>query len=194
MFIRWLAEMGKPSMILLGVVAVMVGCAPSPQATPAEGPEDRLLQELDAASSPLATLSPDLIPGAGEVSEPFNATIAPTASSGAVRDHAAPMEKAPGPSSSTMQPPALQKASRQIAAALATEDLATRLGVSAEEIGIVQVYPEEFPASNLGCPQAKGVLADRPAFVTGQGILLSFGEGRYLYHARGRQIVFCGER
>jgi hypothetical protein len=74
------------------------------------------------------------------------------------------------------------------------EDLAGRLGVEAALVSVVQVHSDEFPAGDLGCPSAKGALADRPGFVMEQGIVLSVGGQRCLYHARGGRVVFCGKR
>jgi len=84
------------------------------------------------------------------------------------------------------------RAARAVEAARA--DLARRLNVDPATIAVVRVYADEFPAQDLGCwpPGSKGPEPVQPAFVTGLGIVLAAGEGRYVYHAHGGMVVFCG--
>lgn len=81
------------------------------------------------------------------------------------------------------------------AIAQAQQDLAQRLGLSAEQIALVGATSDEFPAANLGCPQEGGTPpAPMPALVSGWRITLRAGERVYEYRARGSELVFCGAR
>jgi hypothetical protein len=87
----------------------------------------------------------------------------------------------------------------QRAAEAARADLAQRLNVDPANITVVQVYADDFPAQNLGCPAGTplpGVEPGpvQPAFVTGLEIVLAVGEQQYLYRAHGGMVVFCGPR
>jgi len=81
------------------------------------------------------------------------------------------------------------------AVARAVADLARRLEIAPEEIEIVTVFYDAFPAQGLGCPlpdrPVKSTAPDRPALVTGQVIQLRVADEVYVYHARGTQVVFC---
>jgi len=81
------------------------------------------------------------------------------------------------------------------AIARAVADLAQRLKVAPEEIAVSAVFYDTFPAQGLGCPLpdrlSKDTAPDRPAWVTGQVIQLRVADERYVYHARGTQVVFC---
>jgi hypothetical protein len=67
-----------------------------------------------------------------------------------------------------------------------------------DEITVVHVQADEFPASNLGCPgkEARPI----PAIVSGIEISLAAGDReadnglRYVYRARRNQLVYCGSR
>ncbi|MGA9349783.1 MAG: hypothetical protein WBW48_13395 [Anaerolineae bacterium] len=78
------------------------------------------------------------------------------------------------------------------AIASAREDLAKRLGIPVEEVTVVSVVGDEFPASNLGCPCPKCPERPIPAIVTGQRITMAAQGKNYEYHARGNMVVFCG--
>lgn len=75
----------------------------------------------------------------------------------------------------------------------AINDLATRLGVSPDQVEVLSITPDEFPASNLGCGEY-GEQPDRPipALVTGQRIVLEARGRSYVYHTHGPQVVYCG--
>jgi hypothetical protein len=75
----------------------------------------------------------------------------------------------------------------------AQEDLARRLGVSVEEVVVVSVVGDEFPAANLGCPCPECPDLPIPAFVTGQRITLAAQGKNYEYRARRSMVVFCDE-
>ena len=81
------------------------------------------------------------------------------------------------------------------AVARAIVDLARRLEIAPEEIEVITVFYDAFPAHGLGCPlpdrPSKGAAPDRPALVTGQVIQLRVADEVYVYHARGTQVVFC---
>ena len=83
---------------------------------------------------------------------------------------------------------------RSLAIAAAKEDLAQRLGVDTEEIEVVGAYADDFPAGDLGCPPPGKAPDPRPAYVTGMEIVLEVAGDRYVYHARGKKVVFCGKR
>jgi len=72
--------------------------------------------------------------------------------------------------------------------------LAERLGVAAHEITVAQVFTDEFPAQNLGCPRAKAELSEpvRPALVVGQEVILEAENQRYRYRVHAGEVVFCG--
>ncbi len=74
----------------------------------------------------------------------------------------------------------------------AIQELAGRLQVSPESILIVKIYPDEFPASNLGCPLETGEPLPLPAIVSGQTIVLEHEDMHYIYHARASDVIFCG--
>jgi hypothetical protein len=75
----------------------------------------------------------------------------------------------------------------------AIADLSTRKNIPKEDVEIVSVTPDEFPASNLGCGGVSKK-PDRPipALVTGQRIVLVAHKDQYVYHTHGTQIVYCG--
>ena len=101
------------------------------------------------------------------------------------------------PTPRTPLPPASQSPARtepERVVRLAMEDLARRLGVGLDKIVLISVTADEFPASNLGCPSPKKTPLPIPAFVTGQVIVLQSRGEYYVYHARGRQAIFCGRR
>jgi hypothetical protein len=75
----------------------------------------------------------------------------------------------------------------------AQEDLARRLGIAVEEVTVLSVVGDEFPASNLGCPCPKCPEVPIPAIVTGQRITLAAQGKNYEYRARRSMVVFCGE-
>ncbi len=75
---------------------------------------------------------------------------------------------------------------------LARNDLAERLQVDKDDIQVMNVYPDEFPASDLGCPQSGITPLPQPAFVTGQVVELEYGGLIYTYHVRGNLAAYCG--
>ncbi len=68
-------------------------------------------------------------------------------------------------------------------AALATTDLATRLGVDESNIEVVTAEVVTWPDSSLGCPQPGMAYLQVP--VDGFRILLERGDAVYSYHAGG---------
>jgi hypothetical protein len=80
------------------------------------------------------------------------------------------------------------------AAALATLDLARRLGIAPDGIVVEGVDPDEFPADNLGCLLPGQTPRPIPAIVSGQRIMLRASGNLYEYRAKGTEIVYCGSR
>lgn len=80
------------------------------------------------------------------------------------------------------------------AAALATLDLARRLGIAPDDISVERVESDEFPADNLGCPSSERPPLPIPAIVSGQRIMLRASGKLYEYRAKGTEIVYCGSR
>jgi hypothetical protein len=75
----------------------------------------------------------------------------------------------------------------------ARADLAARLGIAEETVGVVSITADEFPASNLGCGEfSKQPDRPIPALLTGQRIVLAAGGRRYLYHAHRVHVAYCG--
>jgi hypothetical protein len=74
---------------------------------------------------------------------------------------------------------------------LAKEDLAERLGISTEEIGVEKVEKVEWPDASLGCPKPGMVYAQ---VITPGYKLVLFAKGRsYEYHTSMRHVVLCEE-
>jgi hypothetical protein len=76
----------------------------------------------------------------------------------------------------------------------AIHDLASRLGVSQTSISVVRTYSDEFPASNLGCPEGKPNSRPIPALVSVSVIELEYETQIYIYHADRSQSIFCGAK
>jgi hypothetical protein len=75
---------------------------------------------------------------------------------------------------------------------VAREALAKHLGVSVEEIEVVDWATDTFPLDNLGCPgkpAKEGIV--RPAMVVGHVVTLRVEEDTYVYHVYGRKAVLC---
>jgi len=89
--------------------------------------------------------------------------------------------------------PTVPRPSAENTVVRASADLAARLAVSVAAVELVSVTPDEFPASNLGCGEfSKQPDRPIPALVTGQRIVLDVSGHRYVYHAHGPQIAYCG--
>ncbi len=74
---------------------------------------------------------------------------------------------------------------------LARDDLASRLGVSPDEIEVVKVTSVNWPDSSLGNPQP-GLLYSQTV-TPGYDILLQVGDQTYVYHSNTRDtVVYCG--
>ena len=75
--------------------------------------------------------------------------------------------------------------------ALATEDLAGRLGVAVEKIAVLGVEAVEWPDTSLGCPQPGKMYTQ--AITSGYRIILKVGGEQYEYHSdeEGKQLVLC---
>ncbi len=76
----------------------------------------------------------------------------------------------------------------------ATEDLAARLNVRAANVYLVTAVTDEYAWGDLLCPTGKEADLPIPAFSVGQEIVLAAGDQSYFYRAKGRMLVFCGER
>jgi hypothetical protein len=75
----------------------------------------------------------------------------------------------------------------------AVQDAASHLGVSADQLQVVDVQPRQWPDSSLGCPRP-GIMYSQivtPGFL----IVISSASGRQLeYHTDGRsRVVLCTE-
>jgi hypothetical protein len=76
---------------------------------------------------------------------------------------------------------------------LAKDDLARRLGISADSIDIVAVTRQEFPADAFYCRMTKERVArdDSPAVIPGESVLMSAAGRKYEYHTSNQTIIFC---
>ncbi len=75
---------------------------------------------------------------------------------------------------------------------LAKRDLAKRLGMPTNEIGIVSVEAVEWPDASLGCPEPGMMYAQ--VITPGYRITLEAGGKRYEYHSDwGKRVVLCAE-
>ena len=177
--------------VLIGLIVatgIGAGCTPLP------GKVTEPTSEPSSVTSPLALpadvsplLSPPPTPTLGA------APVPPTPT----EPIAIPSPPFVEPTPRTPLPPAGQLpagANLERVVRLAMEDLARRLGVRPDKIVLISVTADEFPASNLGCPSPKKTPLPIPAFVTGQVIVLQNRGEYYVYHARGRQAIFCGRR
>lgn len=99
-----------------------------------------------------------------------------------------------GPSPLDTPTPLPPQPEPETSAERAVADLAERLNVAPEQIEVVSVVTEDFPAQNLGCPTGTTPAVDVPAFVIGEEITLRVEDEWYIYRARGRQLVYCGTR
>jgi len=81
--------------------------------------------------------------------------------------------------------------SSETAIALATENLAERLGVAVEKIAVLGVEAVEWSDTSLGCPQPGKMYAQ--VITPGYRIILKVGGEQYEYHSdrEGRQLVLC---
>lgn len=77
-------------------------------------------------------------------------------------------------------------------AQIAIDDLAGRLDVAQEMIELISSSGDDFPASDLGCPNPKSPTRPVDALVTGQRVILSSGGVRYEYHVHGGRVAYCG--
>ena len=75
--------------------------------------------------------------------------------------------------------------------ALAITDLATRLGVAADEIEVVSHVEMEWPDASVGCPQPGMRYAQ--VLTNGTLTVLSVAGTEYRYHAGGRRPPFLCE-
>ena len=76
--------------------------------------------------------------------------------------------------------------------ALATVDLAERLGIPAEEIALISAEAVVWPDASLGCPQPDMLYRQVP--VDGALIILQAGEREYAYHSGGSREPFLCEQ
>lgn len=76
----------------------------------------------------------------------------------------------------------------------AREDLAQRLGIPSQDITVVSITSDEFPAGDLGCPAPGETPPPIPAFILGKTLILEAGDTHYVYHIAGGRIAFCGQR
>ena len=89
------------------------------------------------------------------------------------------------PTLPTPAEPALQRLIEK-----ATNDLAQRLAVSANDVALLEATSVVWPDGSLGCPQEGMEYAQ--ALVPGYLIRLKSGEQEFEYHAsRGTTVIFC---
>ncbi len=74
---------------------------------------------------------------------------------------------------------------------IARTHLAELLDLAPQEIAVLGVRRMEMPLVGLGCTEEA---PPQPAMVLGTEILLSAQGRTFVYHARGPQVLFCGER
>jgi hypothetical protein len=76
---------------------------------------------------------------------------------------------------------------------MAREDLAQRLGISADTIFVVAVIYQEFSRNAFYCRTTKERISrdERSAVVSGESILLDAAGRTYEYHASDRTVIFC---
>ena len=86
------------------------------------------------------------------------------------------------------------KSSAEQAPLTAQQDLATRLAIPVDQITILRVTEEEFPAGDLGCPCPGCPQSPMTGLVSALRIILKAGNKEYEYRARGMAVLFCGER
>ena len=87
----------------------------------------------------------------------------------------------PSPSDSALQGLVMQ----------AKEDLAGRLSVGVDQIGLVEAKAVEWPDASLGCPEPGRVYAQ--VITPGYRIVLEASGERYEYHSDTQQRVVCCE-
>jgi hypothetical protein len=74
---------------------------------------------------------------------------------------------------------------------LARSDLSGRLGVSVEEVEVLDVEEVTWPDGSLGCPQPGQMYTQ--ALVEGHRIVLEHDDRVYLYHSGGDVLPFLCE-
>ena len=76
---------------------------------------------------------------------------------------------------------------------LARGDLAHRLGIATGSVAVIAVVRLEFTTDAFYCQVTKGRVArdESPALVSGESIILSVGDRKYEYHARGETVIYC---
>ena len=94
-------------------------------------------------------------------------------------------------SGTPLQPPFVDESSESVK--WASQDLAQRLGVSADGVTVDAVIGQEFSTDAFYCRVTKERIAktDPPADITGFSILLHASGRRYEYHASGQTVLFC---
>jgi hypothetical protein len=124
------------------------------------------------------------------VQTPRAEEAAPTVGSNPERQ----MEAEPASASPTSETtPAALPAGAEALVARTREELAKRLGISVDDIDVVAVIGQEFPADAFYCGTAKERIARdaSPVLIPGQTILLSAAGRRYEYHANDEAVIFC---
>lgn len=122
-----------------------------------------------------AAASPTLMPTATEPGTTVTVTVS-----------------APAGAEASATPTTAPAAETDRRAVAAVEDLAQRLDVPVEEIAVVSIVGDDFPAGDLGCPAPKEPTRPSLGFVTGYRISLTASGTTYYYHTHGGQIAFCG--
>lgn len=84
--------------------------------------------------------------------------------------------------------PSLPAASETVVVA-AQADLAARLGVEEDSIGLEAVEERQWPDTSLGCPEPGFFYAQ--VITPGYRIVLSVGPDEYVYHASTSRAVLC---
>jgi uncharacterized cupin superfamily protein len=89
----------------------------------------------------------------------------------------------------------LQKGESTETVKLAKQDLADRLGIPVNNIAVVAVIRQRFPADSFQCRVTKARIAkdESPHVLSGESILLSAEGRKYEYRASGQTVIFCQE-
>jgi len=171
----------------LALAAVIVmGCAPTAGITiePARPSPEGVTTQPQSAKTPQTwpTRTPPTRPG--KTTQPQSAKT--------------PSERrvpSPTPMSLTDKPTPVPPFADPWPVTIAVEDLARRLGVPPAHVTVVSVSKREMPMQNLGCyPGGKTPKITLPGIVIGDEIALQVGDETYVYHARGQQVIYCGQR
>jgi hypothetical protein len=128
------------------------------------------LSLLTAAGLLLAACSPASTPSSGE-----SPLATPTAG------EPTPVTAEPAPTAAEPAPPAEVELVRQ--------DLAQRLNIPLDQVGVLSVKAVDWPDSSLGCPRPNVLYAQ--VITPGYEIVLDVSGQQYSYHTGGGTFVLC---